>query len=494
MDSSAPAQLPASRLPLFLYLAGLLLLAAGYAWFLRQHIAPFAGGADSSGYLNSAALLRAGRFSTPVPVLPGHGVDDFGRLAQQPLGFTSRTSPGWMSPSYPLGLPLHLAAFSFLSGLEQAAIPLNICSALAGGGLLYLFARRLGLPHTLALSGLAMLLLCPLFLFSALQPMSDLLALVWTLAALYAAVRAREKPGWAWFCGLAVALAVLVRPTNLLLALPVMLALGSRWRDYLRVAAGGLAGAVLLAWYNREVYGTLFTTGYGDIRSSFGGEFVPHNLAHFARWITTLLTPFIVTGLAVPFLKTARRREFAVLGSWAVVLIGFYAFYYHSGETWWYLRFILPAFPVLILAALSGLHALTADLRQRTIIWGVLLTICLTWETSMLQRLEVLNLKTGEATYAEAGGWVRTHLPPGTAILCMQVSGAFHYYTDSLIFRWDLAEMKPLLQALGEQHRPVYAVLFDFEEQPARQRVGGSWTKLAHIGQATVWQIEPAAP
>ena len=43
MDSSAPIQLPASRLPLLLHLARLFLLAAGYAWFLRQHIAPFAG-------------------------------------------------------------------------------------------------------------------------------------------------------------------------------------------------------------------------------------------------------------------------------------------------------------------------------------------------------------------------------------------------------------------------------------------------------------------
>ena len=47
-----------------------------------------------------------------------------------------------------------------------------------------------------------------------------------------------------------------------------------------------------------------------------------------------------------------------MLGLWAGLLTGLYAFYFHSGETWWYLRFILPAFPVLILAALVVLQRL----------------------------------------------------------------------------------------------------------------------------------------
>ena len=58
-----------------------------------------------------------------------------------------------------------------------------------------------------------------------------------------------------------------------------------------------------------------------------------------------------VAALATPWVPVARRRELAVLGLWAALLIGFYAFYFHSGESWWYLRFILPAFPALLLAA-----------------------------------------------------------------------------------------------------------------------------------------------
>lgn len=494
MDSPAPARPPAPRLPFRLSLVALILLAAGYAWFLREHISPYAGDSDSSGYLNSAALLRAGRLSIPMAALPGHTSADFGYIAHLPLGFTNRLAADLMAPSYPPGLPLHLLAFSFLVGLDWAAIPLNIGAALAGGALLYLFARRLGLPRPLALAGVAVLLLCPLYLFSALQPMSDLLALVWTLTALFAALRARESAGWAVGCGVAVAVAVLVRPTNLLVIVPVALALGTAWRRYLWVGLGGLPGALLLGWYNRSAYGTPVTTGYGDVSAAFAGAFLPHNLWHFARWIPALLSPLVIAALAAPFTPAARRREFAVLASWAVLLICFYAFYYHSGETWWYLRFILPAFPVLILAALVAWHAFTAKAGRPALVGAVLLAAGLTWEIRLFRRLDVLGIKSGEATYPDTAAWARAQLPADAAIFCMQVSGAFHYYTDFLLVRWDMVrpeDMTRLMQTLHAQHRPAYAVLFDFEEQRARQSIGGRWTRLDRVRQATIWRIDP---
>jgi hypothetical protein len=497
METSAPAQPNALPLRRGLTLALLAALVIGYAWFLRAYTAPYAGGSDSSGYLNSASLLLSGQLSTTSRTLTGHTAGEFGLMAHQPLGFITRAGTDQMTPSYPIGLPLHLAAFSFLVGLDWAAIPLNICSALAGGALLYLLARRLDLPPFLALAGALVLLLCPLYLFSALQPMSDLLALVWVLASLYAALRAREGWRWGLACGVAVACAVLVRPTNLLLAVPVVLALGLNWRAGCWVGLGGLPGALLLATYNRQVYGSPFVTGYGEIWTAFSPGFVPHNLGHFARWIPGLLSPVILAALAAPFLRTTRRREFCVLGSWALMLIGLYAFYYHSGETWWYLRFILPAFPVLILAALAALHALTLAAPARRILVSALLVAGLAWETGQAVRLGLVHNKSGEATYPDAAAWVRQQLPANAVIFCMQVSGAFYYYTDFVLVRWDQVMpggMVPLFQALREEQRPVYAVLYEFEEPEARKRMGGRWTRIAGIRHATVWRVEPVPP
>jgi hypothetical protein len=380
-------------------------------------------------------------------------------------------------------------------GLDWATVPLNICAALAGGGLFYLLARRLGLPPVTSLAGVAVLCLCPLYLFAATQPMSDLLALSWCLAAIYTAFRAAEKPIWALACGLSIAWAVLVRPTNLLVAVPVVLALGLSWRSYLWVGLGGLPGAILLAVYNDQIYGSPFSTGYGDIWGAFSRQFAGYNLGFFARWIPGLLSPLVLAVLAAPFLPAGRRREIGVFAAWAVTLIGFYAFYYHSGETWWYLRFILPAFPALLLIALVVLHSFSAG-AGRKLLGTALLAVALTWEVWQVSHLYVIHNKAAEATYPDTAAWARKHLPANAAIMCMQVSGAFYYYTDFLLLRWEQippSSVEPLSRVLREQGRPVYAVLYDFEEADARQRMGGRWKEITRIRNATIWQVELGA-
>lgn len=477
----------------------LVILVLGYVWFLRAYTAPYAGGSDSSGYLNAAALLREGRLSSVKPTLAGHAPGEFAVGAHQPLGFLTRAGTDEMAPSYPIGLPLHLVAFSWLVGLDWAAIPLNICAALASGAVFYLLARRLDLPPGLATAGTAALWLCPLFLFAALQPMSDLLALTWSLAALYTAVRARESWHWGVACGVAVAWSVLVRPTNLLVVVPVAVALGLHWRSYLWVGLGGLPGAVLLGWYDKTIYGSVLATGYGDVWSAFSREYAMHNSVFFLWWIPGLLTPVVALVLLAPFRAAARRREVAALATWAAILIGFYAFYYHSGETWWYLRFILPAFPALGLISLVVLNSFRVPEAGRPLAAGVLLVAVLGWELYQGRRFELIHNKSGEATYYDSAMWARSNLPPNATIVCMQVSGALYYYTDFLLLRWDQidpSKIPPLLAAVRSAGRPVYAILYGFEEAGAQERIGGHWKKIARIrNNATVWQVElPATP
>ena len=365
MDQPTPDLHPTLRCTKVRVVILLALAVIGYAWMLRHYTSPFAGGSDSSGYLNSAALLRDGRLVAPVRVVPGHTAEEFGTRTHQPLGFNVREGSEVMVPTYPIGLPLHLLAFAPFVGLDWAAIPLNLVTALAGGFLFYVFGRRLGLSEALAGGGAALLLASPLYLFAAFQPLSDLLALVWSTLALLLALRAREGKFWALACGAAVAVAVLVRPTNLLLVGPVALALGLDWRRYLWVGLGGLPGALLVVGYNRQVYGSPFATGYGSIAPDFGFRYVWPNVWYFARWIPGLSSPLVVAALAAPFVSALRRREAAVLASWAVLLIAFYAFYVYAGEGWWYLRFILPAFPALLLLALVTLQAVTGDAAAR---------------------------------------------------------------------------------------------------------------------------------
>ena len=93
------------------------------------------------------------------------------------------------------------------------------------------------------------------------------------------------------------------------------------------LALGGLPGGAFFAYYNWHVYGSPLKTGYGDVSTAFSSSFVPHNLAHFVQWIPALLTFFVCAALVAPFFRAARNRDLAVLGLWALVLTGFYAFY-----------------------------------------------------------------------------------------------------------------------------------------------------------------------
>ncbi|MBI3874376.1 MAG: glycosyltransferase family 39 protein, partial [Verrucomicrobia bacterium] len=377
------------------------LAAAVYAIFLARHVSPHAGGADSSGYLHSAQLLSHGKFTAPARAVPGHGVTDFGKFAHVPLGFVLR-GDGQLVPTYPTGLPLQLCVAAAVVGWANAVTVVNVFVSLASGALLYALARQLRVRPALALGGVALLWACPLFLFTALQPMSDLPALGWCLAALYCAVRARDDWRWALAGGCCVGVAVLVRPTNLLLVAPLVVALGWRPRSWLALGLGGLPAAAFLVFYNKTVYGAVVATGYGDIRSSFSADFLAHNLAHFARWIPALLSPLVLLAAVAPFLAAGRRRGALALAVWAVVLIGFYAFYYHSGETWWYLRFILPAFPALILLALVALQVAGDALAWRTrvgvlMLAGLILALVLPWK--QIRPGEVLAIEPGERTY-----------------------------------------------------------------------------------------------
>jgi hypothetical protein len=476
----------------------MILLLTGYAFFLGRYISPHAGGSDTSGYLNSARLLARAEFLVPARTLPGHPATAFGEKVFQPLGFSLQKGGGWMAPTYPIGLPLHLVAASWLVGWPHAVALVNLTTILACSGLMWALARRLSLPPAGAAGAVILLLLCPLFLFSAVQPMSDLLAVAWSLATLYCALRARDHWRWGLAGGVALGVAVLVRPTNALLVVPLLVALGRTVRAYLPFTLGALPGAACFAFYNWRVYGSPVVTGYGDVSADFSRDFLPHNLMHFARWIPVLLSPLILLALAAPFLPALRQRDYAVLAAWFAVLTGFYALYYHAGETWWYLRFILPVFPALILAALAVLAAAIRAARLRPAVAAVVTAVLVAgaggWEARQIRQLDVLTFEPSERSYSDAARWAQKNLPARSVIFCMQVSGAFYYYTDFLLFRWeqvDADKAGALFAAAAQQDRPVYAALFPFETPAALERIGGHWTRLTTTGQVTFWQRQP---
>jgi hypothetical protein len=502
MDSTprpaAPPAPPARPIIRLILLAG----ALAYGAFVYQTGAPYAAGADSSGYLNSARLLASGRLAEPVRTVAGLEPPAWNYFYHQPLGYAVAPGGTDMVPTYPVGLPLHYAAASWFVGFEKAARVVNALNVLAAGALLFSLARLLGLGRGWAVTAVALLWGCPIWIFHALQPLSDCVATTWILGALVCACRARHRLPWAAAAGACLGVAVLVRPSSILAAAPLAVILWRHGRAAALLAAGGLPAAVFLGWYNLRLYGSPFQSGYNQggasLWAAFGAEFAGPNLRSFATWIPPVLSwPVVVlAGLGLPWLFRHHRGTALLLTLWFAAFVAFYTTYFCAGENWGYLRFLLPAFPAVILAALLAAQHVTARLPRAARRFGpaAVVGVGLWFQLSLAETLRVADIRSAERHYWAAARWIAAHAPADAILLTLQLSGAVTFYDTQPLVRWDQisrADFALLRRAAEAGHRPIYAPLFPFEYPMLRDRLGGTWTAVERVGDVTIWRLEP---
>jgi hypothetical protein len=474
-------------------LVGLGLAAfAGYAVFLAFYASLNAGGADTSGYLNSARLLATGKIYGELRTPPEFGPQVELALAHfKPLGFDLNVPRDpRLLPTYPVGLPLHLAAAGKIFGWRLAPLVVELAVAIGALWLCYAIGREVGLDPWLAASGAVVLAVFPVFLFTSIQPLSDTAATTWCLAAVWAALRVRRQRAWAAACGAAFSMAIMVRATNAVLLPALFVLLGLDWRRLALAALGGLPGMLGLAVYNRTLYGGVFHSGYGPIEQAFAVHYAAPTAAHFAHWLAVLLPTVL---LALPLLALWRLRSRATLGLglWFGTISGVYLFYEVSRETWWCLRFILPAVPALIILGLLAVQRLGSKFRSAAAlalaVWAIGASAYWT------PRLHLLLMKDYEGVYPAACRAARDLLPPNALVASFVASGALYYYTDFAVLRWEqldavaFARYASLAAASG---RPICAVLFDnFEEAALKERMPGKWKRVGSVKNVTLWRL-----
>jgi hypothetical protein len=263
---------------------------------------------------------------------------------------------------------------------------------------------------------------------------------------------------------------------------------------------GGVPGAIGLGLYNHHLYGSAFRTGYIDIFSSFGLEYLAPTAVHFGKWLALFL-PAVVLILplaAIGHLPT-RRRELLGLGLVGGTTIGFYLLCAFSHDAWTYLRYILPALPPLILAALLGVEALA---RGPAIRWSrrfrpVVALVLTLWVVGnswyWTRNLYTLYVPGYERAYQEAVQQVRERAPANALILCCNTSGAIYYYTEMPTLLFDTLEPEEFArysELVRQAGRPIYACIFDIEEEEAMRRCPAAWTRLAEAGNIGIWKVE----
>jgi 4-amino-4-deoxy-L-arabinose transferase-like glycosyltransferase len=373
--------------------------------------------------------------------------------------------------------------------------------------LVYGIGRELGMTRTLAATAAACLAVFPSFFWFGLQPMSDVPATAWVLAAMFTALRARRSAGAAYLSGAAFGMAVLVRPTNILLAVPLLLALPLERRTLLRFALSSLPFAAFLLLTNQIANGSPFRSGYGDMSSGFSLGFFPVRIRHYGYWLSALGTPFLVLGwLAVAGVRSLPRRDRLMLVAWPAVFVVFFCCW-QPYETWWYTRFLLPAVPAMILAMFfvvaRGFRP--ADRpedpvrapRSRKILSLALSVVVLATGIFWIRRFQLVDSARGEEIYPDACRWAAALVPPDSVIAAIQMTGAMRYYTGSTFARIDWIE-PAAFPALRKRVRAAgyhwYALVSPAEKELLGKNLPGAWKEVARLRDQTLLRLEDAAP
>lgn len=468
----------------------------------------FAGSSDSASYMNSGRLLARGRLSEPIRAITGIDARDYRPQVFSPVGHRPGREPGTLVTVYPLGYPLHLAAASWLVGLDRAAAWVNAAAFGAAVLLLYGIGIRLELPPVATLVAVAVFVCFPVTVLAYTRVMSDGVATAWCLAAFLSALSSRRQGWLAAAAGFAYGVAALVRPTNLVLAPALLLTMPFDRRALSRFLLGGAPVAVALAVWNYHLYGQVLATGYSGMASQFRLANLWPCVVFFAEWLSRFLSPlpFILAAGGVWMVLRGDRRMLGLL-AWAGAVFGLYSFYWHSFTGgWWRLRFLLPALPAVLLAALlvaDDLRQRTAARRKASRLFGALVVCSLL--TSVVWPLAASSQKVVADRLWEVGQrdaanvrivhWMEQQIEPTAVILASELSGSLWFYSKYPIVRYDeltSAEFERLRRQGVATGIPVYSLLNSVDLPRHKAMYPGVFEIAGRESGATLWRLRDA--
>jgi hypothetical protein len=251
----------------------------------------------------------------------------------------------------------------------------------------------------------------------------------------------------------------------------------------LRMALGVSVSVIGIAVFNARVYESPLTSGYGTTSDLYALRYGWTNLRQFAVWIADVETPvvalaalFFVAPGGVPPSKVAFAR--LLLGGSVLVVLLSYLFY-QPFDVWWYLRFLLPIWPVMMLLTAAALDTIVRRwLRPAYPVAVAGAVALLAWHgVRIASDRSAFDLGLSERRYLDVARFIASHTDPNAVILSVQHSGSLRLYADRLTLRYDaldplwLDRVVEHLQSIGR--RPYY-VLDGGEVDAFKRRFGAA--------------------
>lgn len=446
-----------------------------------------ASGPDSYAYLSHAAMLREGRLSLPIDLADEAPWPD-AATTFVPFGYRATDAhPPALVPVTAPGLPMLMAALQRAAGHCAAFV----VTPLAGGALVFLtflIGNRVKSPAA-GLIAAWLVATSPAVLFMLMWPMSDIPAAAWTAAMVWLLLAASPASGAAFGAGLAASAGILTRSTVAAIAAAAGLWLiidlvrtrrgSDRWRRVIAFAVALLPGVALTAWLNNFWHGSPWTSGYGATGELFSTARIGTNAAHYLTWLAET-SPLGLVGLAA--LAWPSRQIWSAPGrsgrlnpaSASVPLLlalvvaaaaGVYLTYF-SYEPWWYLRFLLPAWPAVFVATAVVADAVRLRGRIAAIATVAIVVIAGLAGVRTASARGVFNIGAEERRYVSVARLVDSATEPEAVILTSQHAGTIRYYAGRETLRFDVLDPAWLDRALtwlASRGRPPYILIEDWE-------------------------------
>jgi hypothetical protein len=438
-----------------------------------------ASGPDSYAYVSQAELWREGSLQLPVPLAAD---------APWPNAVATFATPGYrpalngapaLVPVTAPGLPLLMALFQTVAGHAAAFV----ITPIAGAALVlltFLIGRRVDTPRT-GLIAACLVATSPAVLYMLMWPMTDIPTAAIAALVIWCLCRP-PTAGAAAAAGIAAAAGLLVRPNFLLIVAGAWVWLlfealrsNRRRHEWIRLIVFTIAavpGELAVMAISTRWYGSPIASGYGSVSGLLAIDRVTANLQHYVRWLVET-SPLGLAGLialAVParrlWTTEASRRAWLLLllttaAAWSVYL------FYNEFRDWWYLRFLLPAWPAMFVAAALVVSRIWAQsLTGRVVAIAVVCAAGVHGVATARERW-VFNLGHSERRYAAIARLVDEYTEPNAVILTSQHSGTIRYYARRETLRFDFLDPAWLDRAvewLAAEGRHPYVLVEDWEQ------------------------------
>lgn len=464
-----------------------------------------ASGPDPFAYVSQAALWRAGHLEVPVP-LAATAPWPNAPATFAPFGYRASADGTSIVPTTGPGLPLAMAAAQAIAGHAAAFLIVPVAGAVFVFAT-YLIGACVRSPST-GLLAAVLATTTPAFVYALMWPMSDVPAAACTAALIWFLIGYTTGSGF--FAGLAASACILTRSNLALVAFAGGVWLvadavtnrtgrGNGWKRLVLFLAGLAPGVLFMGWLNARLFGSPFASGYGSASALLSTARIGTNLRHYTTWISET-SPIvwvglvaIVAGILGPRLDKHARSAFVLFGLTTITVVGLYLLWEPYPE-WWYLRFLLPAWPVILVAVAEPLDVLRTRGRLAAVsVLAIVIVVSIAGIRVAAAR-SAFSVGVTERRYASVAQLVANATEPDAVIITWNHAGAVRYYTGRETIRFDLLDPAWLDRAidwLRTQGRHPYILIEDWEQSifDTRFRSGNTLGSLP-FPPAWAWQSE----